>query len=327
MENNLTVTTKDFYAPIKNDWIAQSGLKESDFLKEVSFAVQHIHKSPYLQKADKNTVLRAVLNLAQVGLTLNPISKYAALVPRFNSSTRQVECVLEPMYQGLAKLLTDYGAVKSISCELIYEGDEILIDKASIEKVKKHTPYFLTGKDKGKIIAAYSLATLSDGSKHFEGMSYSEICEIRDRSESYKAYKDGKIKSCIWVSDEGEMSRKTVFKRHFKYLPKSEGHEKIQKAIELDNNINGFDDPVDFGMITWIENLIHNAKLEDNKKERFTKRMNDLEFKSDAYKLIEELTEYQPIIGLHRTPHTIEEQGEAIRGAVDRDDFAEQRKK
>src|SRR5687767_2574064 len=101
----MELIKKEFYEPLKQDWIAQSNLTESDFLREVSFAIQHLHKSPYLQKADKNSVLKAIMNLAQVGLTLNPISKFAALVPRWNSSTKQVECVLEPMYQGLVKLL------------------------------------------------------------------------------------------------------------------------------------------------------------------------------------------------------------------------------
>lgn len=322
----LTILQKEFYNPIKNDWIAQSGMDESDFLREVSFAIQHMHKSAYLQKADRKSILKSVMNLAQVGLTLNPISKYAALVPRYNKDMNQVECVLEPMYQGLAKLLTDCGTVKSLQCELIYEGDEIVIDKASDDKVKKHIPYFLTGKERGKIIAAYSVATLSDGSKHFEGMSYAEITEIRDRSESYKAFKEGKIKSCIWVSDEGEMCRKTVLKRHFKYLPKSDGAEKIQTAIDLDNQINGFDEPVDFGIISLVESLIHQASLDDNLKDKFTKRMNDLQTKSEAFKMINELSEYQPIVGVHRTPHTVKEIGDAARFAADKDDFYERKK-
>ncbi len=324
--NELQVIKKEFYNPIKADWIQQSNLSEADFLREVSFAVQHLNKSPYLQKANPASILKAVMNLAQVGLTLNPISKYAALVPRWNKDLNQVECVLEPMYQGLSKLLTDSGAVKSVQCEIIYEGDEISIDKASEDKVKKHIPYYLNGKPKGKVIAVYSLATLADGQKHFEGMSFDEVCEIRDKSESYKAFKDGKIKTCIWVTDEGEMSRKTVFKRHTKWLPKSDASERLQKAVDLDNQINGFDEPVDFGMVTWIENMIHQAQLDDRRKEHFTKRMQSLQTKSEAHKMVEELAEFQPIIGIHRTAHTVAEIGQAARNAADKDDFYERKK-
>jgi hypothetical protein len=121
------------------------------------------------------------------------------------------------------------------------------------------------------------------------------------------------------------MSRKTVLKRHFKYLPKSDGSEKIQHAIDLDNQVNGFDEPVDFGIVSWIENMIHQAQLEDDKKERFTKRLTELEFKSQAFKLLDDLKDYQPIIGIHRTAHTVDEIGQAAREAADRDDFKERK--
>ncbi len=322
----LTVTKKEFYTPLKTDWIQQSGLTEADFLREVSFAVQHLNKSPYLQKAEPTSILKAVMNLAQVGLTLNPISKFAALVPRYNSSTKQVECVLEPMYQGLAKLLTDSGSVKSIKCYVVYEGDDFLFDYSEPDAIVKHKPYFTIGKEKGKTMCVYSKATLADGSIHCEIMAFADVCDVRDRSESYKAYKDGKTKSCIWVSDESEMCRKTVIKRHYKYLPKTEKSERLEKAIDLDNQINGFEEAVDFGMVTWIENMIHQAKLEDGKKESYLKRMMNLQSKSEAHKMIEELSDYQPIIGIHRTAHTVEEIGTAARNAADRDDFYERNK-
>ena len=69
------------------------GLSKEQFNKEASFAIQHLAKNPYLQKASKTSILQSVLNIAQTGLTLNPVSKYAYLVPRYNSSTKELECV------------------------------------------------------------------------------------------------------------------------------------------------------------------------------------------------------------------------------------------
>lgn len=325
MDTKLTITDKKFYEPIKTDWIAQSNLSEADFLREVSFAVQHLHKSPYLQKATSQSILKAVMNLAQVGLTLNPISKFAALVPRWNKDLKQVECVLEPMYQGLTKLLTDSGAVKSLEAHVVYEGDEFVFDYASPDKIVKHVPYFLKGKVKGNIQAVYSKALLPDGTFHVEIMSYLDVCEIRDRSESYKAFKEGKTKTCIWVSDEPEMCRKTVIKRHYKYLPKSQGLEKLEQAIDLDNQVNGFDEAVDFGLLSWIETMIGQATLDAPQKEKYLTKLTKIEYKSQAYKMIDELKEYAPIMGLHTIPQSVEQQGEAIKYSVDKDDFQEQR--
>jgi len=325
-QTQLTIQDKAFYSPIKEQWIKQAGLTEGEFDKEISFAIQHIHKNPYLKECDQLSVLRAVTNLAQVGLTLNPISKYAYLIPRFNGKTKKLECVLDPDYRGLVKLLTDSGVVKSMDAHVVYEGDEFDFDYASVKKVTKHRPYFLNGKDRGKIVCAYSIATLKDESFHCEIMSYKEITDIRDRSESYKAFMDKKVKSCIWVSDEPEMCRKTVIKRHYKYLPKSDGMERFEKAVELDNDVHGFNEPVDFGIVTLIEQMIHNSGFADKKKEHFTNRMLKLESKSEAFKMIDELKDSQPIIGLDRPAVPQYEISEAVRNAADRDDFAERKK-
>jgi len=323
----ISVVDKQFFAPLREDWIAQSGLSEAEFMREVSFAVQHLHKNPYLQECTRASILRSVINLAQVGLTLNPISKLAYLVPRWNGTLKVKECVLEPDYRGLVKLLTDAGSVKSVTVNLIYEGDLCDVDMATEQKVLKHVPYFLNGRDKGAIIGVYSIATLPDDSKHFEPMSFGEVCEIRDRSESYKAYMAKKIPTCIWVTDVGEMCRKTVLKRHTKYLPKSNAMEKLDKAIDLDNQVHGFEEPVDFGMMTFVEGLIQNSTLNSEHKEKLFKEMAALESKTQAFKMIDYLKECQPIVGRDYTPHTVKEQGEAIRNAVDLDDFKERNRK
>lgn len=326
MKNELAITDKEFYLKLKDDWIAQSGLSEADFMKEVSFSIQHIHKNALLQKCTQVSILRSVINLAQVGLTLNPISKLAYLVPRWNSRQSAYECVLEPDYRGLVKLLTDSGSVKSIAANLIYDGDEVELDMATEQKVIKHIPYFLTGKDKGNIKAVYSIATLPDNSKHFEGMSLADVDEIRDRSESYKAYKAEKITTCIWVTDKGEMCRKTVLKRHTKYLPKSNAMEKVEKAIDLDNQVHGFEEPVDYNMCVFIEGLIENSTFDSEKKAKMLREIGKLESKTQAFKMIDLLKEHQPIIGRDYTPHGMKEINQAAKNAADLDDFKENRK-
>lgn len=322
-KQELAVTDKRFFEPLKEDWLAQSGLSEGEFMKEISFAIQHIHKTPLLLKCTQVSILRSVINLAQVGLTLNPVSKFAYLIPRYNGKTKEMECVLEPDYRGFCKLLTDSGAVTSLTANVIYEGDKAIVDLASPEKVKEHIPYFMVGQGKGKIIAVYSIATLPDGSKHFEGMSYGDVLEIRDRSESYKAFMAGKIPTCIWVSDEQEMCRKTVIKRHYKYLPKSQGMEKFEKAVELDNELHGFREAMDFGLQNYVEGLIHNSTLDAEKKLKLEQQLYNFEYKDQAFKMIDMLKDCQPVPGRDYTPHTVKEQGEAIRNAVDLDDFKE----
>ena len=52
------------------------------FDTELSFALQHINRNNQLKKATAASNIMAVLNVAQTGLSLNPMLKYAYLVPR-----------------------------------------------------------------------------------------------------------------------------------------------------------------------------------------------------------------------------------------------------
>ena len=202
---------------------------EEQFMREASFAAQILAGSDYLRKTTVESQILALTGLAQSGLTLSPIHKLAYLVPRNG------KCVLEPSYMGMVKLLTDAGSVRHIESNLVFEGDDCEIDLAGERKVMRHVPYWQRSMKKGAVRGVYSLATLADGSKHCETMSKEEVDRIMERSESYKAYKAGKVKSSTWSTDYDEMARKTVVKRHWKSLPKTERMEHIAKAIDLDN--------------------------------------------------------------------------------------------
>lgn len=290
--NNIQPISKTYLEEVKTSFLEQSGLKETDFKREVSFAVQLASANPYLQQCTPESALKAILNVAQVGLTLNPVRKEAYLVPRWNSKLQSNEVCLDPSYIGLIKLVTDSGIVKSINCQLIYSGDDVEIDLSQDNPITKHTPYILTGKTKGLIIGAYSVATLKDGSKHAELMGREEIESIRERSEGYKAYKAGKTKSNVWVSDEGEMFRKTVIKRHCKYLPKS--GDKLYKAIEVSNYASGFDETLTHSFWAYVESKLESSTLDPERKERMRVELECFQYKWEAEKMLEYLKEYQP---------------------------------
>lgn len=319
----MDIVKKEAFDPIKKDWI-KYGMTEETFAVEVSFACQHIYRNPYLQTCTRDSMLRAVLNVAQVGLTLNPVSKYAALIPRYNGKTKENECVLEPMYQGLMKLLTDSGAVKHMEAHVVHDGDDFAFDYGS--GIATHIPYFLVEKAKGKIKAVYSKAVLKDGSHHLEIMSAADVYEIRERSESYRAYLDKKTKSCIWISDEQEMFRKTIIKRHQKYLPKSSEMEKFQTAIDLDNDINGRREEMGFGTAQWIEIMISQATMNDDEKQKYLKKLSTLQYEHEGHAMIKKLEPYVPIMGLDKIPTNVGEAAIATRNRIDIEDFKERDK-
>lgn len=305
--SDTSILSTDFFVPIKDRFISQNGFDESAFNREVSFAIQHLHKNPYLQKADPVSVLKAVLNISQIGLTLNPVSKHAYLVPRYNGATKSLECVLDPSYIGLSKLLTDSNSINNISCQLVYEGDEIDIDMSSDKKIEKHVPYMFTDNERGNIKGVYSLASLSTGEKHCELMSIVDVNDIRERSESYKAFKSGKVKSCIWITDYGQMIRKTCIKRHYNQLPKSAINGNLENAIELSNVSSGFSKPVTFGAISMIESLINSCNLSEDEKSNIWDEVYSIEYQHEASKIIDHLKSNEQILGLERFPHSQKE--------------------
>lgn len=210
--------------PIKDRML--SLLDKDTVQREVSFAMQIINGSTGLQKCSKESLQKAVFNIALTGLSLNPVTKLAYLIPRYVAGGMQA--VLEPSYQGLVRLLTDTGSIRSIYAHPVYEGDEFEVQYGTTAELI-HRPKF-----KSKTMTAvYAVAVLSDGSKQFEVMTSEEVNVIRERSESYKAFTHGKVKSCTWDTDYGEMARKTVIKRIFKYLPKSDRFNRAAEAIAL----------------------------------------------------------------------------------------------
>lgn len=233
----------------------EAGMDVEAVKREMSFANQAFSRDQYLQKCSKESLAAAVINIANVGLTLNPISGESALIARYNKG--QYEATLMPMYKGLVKLLMANGNVKAINTQLVYENDTFELDLSKTDNpVTVHKPC-LRKSQRGELLGAYSIATLSNGAKQAEWMDIEEIHAIRNSSDSWKNEKGRKYSP--WANFEGEMVRKTVLKRITKYLPRnnSKGQEYIDYAIEQDNN----DYPATYNQIGYIENLLMTANL------------------------------------------------------------------
>lgn len=253
--SNLTIKEFD---KVKERFLKHAKLEV--FEKETAFAIQLIKSSKGLQSCTVESNLKAVYSISLTGLTLNPVARQAYLIPRYNSYTRQMEAVLEPSYMGLIKLLTDAGSVKAILANVVYENDHFVLNLADNVAPVIHNPYLK--RERGEIIGFYSVASLHDGTRQAEWMSVEDVNEIRERSESYKAYQAKKIKSCVWVSDYTEMGRKTVLKRHYKTLPRTNQMSKVDEAINIDNQ----DYKPSDGYIDYLTSKLLKSSLSEDEK-------------------------------------------------------------
>ena len=198
------------------------------FQKEAAFAMQKFQENDYLTRMTPDSIRNAIVNVALTGLTLNPVMKFAYLVPR------KGKCVLDVSYMGLTKILTDTGSVKNIEAKMVFANEPFEIEQGTNSYVKHGI--VTNGQPKGNMIGVYSKATLNDGSISVEWMYYEDIVAVAQRSESVK-----KGTNSPWNTDFVEMARKTVVKRHYKYLPKSERAIMAATAIDIDHENNGID--------------------------------------------------------------------------------------
>ena len=192
--------------------------------QESMFAMQAITKNEYLMKiANLNpaSLRNAVTNVAAIGLSLNPATAFAYIVPRDN------QACLDISYKGLIKLATDSGAIQWAQAENVYSNDTFTYNGPTENPMHSYDPFT---KDRGEYQGSYCIARTAGGDVLVEVMTASEINEIRDKSDMYKRTKRGP-----WKDFPGEMRKKTVIKRASKTWPKSVASHKLDQAIEMLN--------------------------------------------------------------------------------------------
>ena len=281
--NKIAEFKQDVFHPAEQR-MREFGMPVEEIKKECSFALQILSdpKNSYLATSTKESILKSVVNIASIGLTLNPVAKEAYLVPRKKKidNIYVVEAHLEPSYIGLIKLITNAGSVSNIQTNLVYENDEFNIIY-SLNTDFRHVPK-LNG-EAGKIVGVYSVATLHNGEKQFEYMNRQQVEVIREHSESWLSYlknkekaKEGEaIRNPIWITDEGEMFRKTCLKRMSKYLPRS-GDPKHKKQTQYMNNaieLTNKDWEASLHQIQYAEALINTSTLLESKKESLLREL------------------------------------------------------
>ena len=88
--------------------------------KEKQFAIQAIQANDYLAKIANNnqaSLQNAIVNIASIGISLNPALKYAYLVPRKGG------VCLDLSYMGLLHLAQSSGVILWGQCKIVRAND------------------------------------------------------------------------------------------------------------------------------------------------------------------------------------------------------------
>ncbi|MEL4016994.1 recombinase RecT [Dryocola clanedunensis] len=231
MSSQLVQRVFDIVNPLKAEFEQVCSEPSLNFKRESEFAMQIFANNDYLAGvAANNTVSTrsAIMNVAAIGVTLNPAQKLAYLVPRKGA------ICLDISYMGLMHIAQQSGAIKWCQSDIVRKNDKFKL--VGIDKAPSHEySVFDTIEQRGDIVGAYTVIKTDDGDYLTHTMRAEDIFAIRDRSEAWKAYKT-KGKSCPWLTDEEQMILKTVVKQAAKYWPR---RERLDAAIDYVNTESG----------------------------------------------------------------------------------------
>lgn len=188
----------------------------------VKIALSATSRNPDLLACSPASILRAVMQGAEMGLEVGGMTGECYLVPFRNKHTKQLEATAIPGYRGLIKLARNSGQITTFEAHVVYEHDVFELEYGLNPRLV-HKPNLRVA-DRGKVTCAWAMAAFKDGGYQVDVMTIGELNAIKNRSQA--------AESGPWVTDEPEMQRKTVVKRLAKYCPLS---AEMAKALAVDD--------------------------------------------------------------------------------------------
>lgn len=246
--------------------------------RESLFALQAMQESDALLKAAKKapeSLRMAVLNVAQMGLTLNPAYQHAWIIPRDGLVK------LDIGYRGLIHLATREGAIRWAKAEVVYESDRFEWHSMMTPPTHKFDPF---ASDRGNVRGAYVIAVTPEGDYLCDAMSEMEIDRARMMSA---AYTSANGPSGPWASGwDDEMRKKVAIKRAQKTWPRKTTQSLLDHAVHTLNTDlgEGVRESVDNGSDAEPEQQVVPADSEiDDRTQRWVDRVIERARTSNAW--------------------------------------------
>lgn len=201
------------------DYIALMGSEEK-VKRLVAVALKAVATNPDLLSCDRQSLFNAVRSCAEIGLEPNALG-HAYFVP-FKG---KVQFLIG--YRGMIELASRSGI--GVDAHVVREAD-VFECEHGLEEVLRHKPALVK---RGKTIAAYAVARLPNGQKHFQVLTLEDIEHRRSRNRM-------KADGGPWSTDFDAMARKTAVRALFSLLPSSDA---MEKAATLDADSETYTGP------------------------------------------------------------------------------------
>lgn len=200
----------------------------------IRIGLTEMQKNPGLLECSPRSLIGALFQAAQLGLTVDSTLGHAYLVPYKRS------CTLIPGYKGLIQLASRSGLVSNIYAQVVRKGDEFDFGEGTKPFIH-HKRKLLASVPEDELhglIAVYAVALMKGGGEQFIVMSRAEIERRASRSPAFVK------RSGPWLTDPIAMFKKTPTRDLCKWLPAST--EQMQTAVALDERAElGLDQKLD----------------------------------------------------------------------------------
>lgn len=144
-----------------------------------------------------------------------------------STARKTKQAVFMPMVWGLVKLIRNSGGVKTVTAELVFQGEHCRIvfgDEPHIEHERSLDPDF--DYSYSKIIGAYCIISWLDGRIEREWMNRSELARVAEVNKAKKGPR------ALW---RDQMDRKAPIRRLSKRLEKSPEMKLLHAAVDQDD--------------------------------------------------------------------------------------------
>jgi recombination protein RecT len=190
-----------------------------------------VQLQPDLIAADRRSLLASCMKCASDGLI--PDGREAALVI-FNTKVKRdgkeewIKAVQYlPMLNGVLKRLRNSGQIIKIAANIVHENDVFEWIEGT-EEMLRHVPTWKS--EPGRVLGAYAIATLKDGTKQWRVLPVSELDKIANVSRSKD--KQGNPYG-PWLDWREEMYLKSAIRRLSKWLPMdAETQDFVNRSVE-----------------------------------------------------------------------------------------------
>lgn len=199
-----------------------------------------------LQKCEPLSFAGAVMEAAQLHLSLDPNLGQAYVVPRYDRKRRVTLASLLVGYPGLVKLARDSGQVVDFTATLVRERDEFAFALGTDKFLRHSWPLGLA--DRGRMVGGYLFVKLTSGEQHIFLMTAADLVAARERVLADNGIRlvvgeDGVERGMRhgdrgeyeadspWISDPEPMMVKTLIRRGSKTIPLGDSYT---RAVALD---------------------------------------------------------------------------------------------